>query len=695
MSNTLIIVESPSKAKTISKFVSSDYSVIASKGHIRDLPKNRLGISIENGHFEPDYEISKTHAGIVKELKSLSKGAKVLLATDEDREGEAIAYHLANILGGDVLSYDRIVFHEITKDAILNAIKHPRKIDLNSVNAQQARRMLDRIVGFKLSGLLSSKVASKLSAGRVQSAALRLIVLKEREIRNFVSIEYYELDTKFKQDLEVELIEYEGKKIAKTSLTDKALADEILKHIKGARFSVDEVNIKERKDSPKPPFMTSTLQQAASSKLGFSPKKTMMLAQTLYEGVQTHAGFMGAITYMRTDSLNLSEEAIKAAREQINKDYGKEYVPNKARIYETKNKGAQEAHEAIRVTNTAFTPAIAKEYLKPDEYKLYKLIYDRFLMTQMADARIENNTIYITSDKAKFKLSGRRVLFDGHLKLNDDASGDIILPNLNKGDEMTLQSAKVKTLHTEPPARYNEASLIKQLEVLGIGRPSTYAPTTSLLIDRDYVNVEKKQLIPSEKGEKIIEFLEEHFSVIVDAKFTSTMEERLDEIATHGRDLDEVLNEFYEPFIAKINDGKTSIQSQKQVEKLGENCPDCGKELLIREGRFGKFIACSGYPKCKYSRNLNETANETKEEKPKKEVVKLEVPCPKCGGDLVQRFSKRGAFYGCSNYPKCNFISSYALAKEKCECGGTMIIKELKKGTFLECLECKQKTNKE
>lgn len=692
MSNTLIIVESPSKAKTISKFVGSDYSVIASKGHIRDLPKSRLGINIENGHFEPNYEISKTHSSLVKELKSLSKGAKVLLATDEDREGEAIAYHLANILGGDILSYDRIVFHEITKDAILNAIKHPRKIDLNSVNAQQARRMLDRIVGFKLSGLLSSKVASKLSAGRVQSAALRLIVQKEREIRKFVSVEYYELDTKFKQDLEVELIEYDGKKIAKMSILDKTYADEILKHIKSARFSVDEINIKERKDSPKPPFMTSTLQQAASSKLGFSPKKTMMLAQTLYEGVQTHAGFMGAITYMRTDSLNLSEEAIKAAREQINKDYGKEYVPSKARVYETKNKGAQEAHEAIRVTNTAFTPEIAKEYLKPDEYKLYKLIYDRFLMTQMADARIENNTIYITSNKARFKLSGRRVLFDGYLRLNDDASGDKILPSLNKGDEMTLQSSRVKTLHTEPPARYNEASLIKKLEELGIGRPSTYAPTTSLLIDRDYVNVEKKQLIPSEKGEKIIEFLEKYFSVIVDAKFTSTMEERLDEIATHGRDLDEVLNEFYEPFIAKITDGMANIPSQKQVEKLGENCPDCGKDLLIREGRFGKFVACSGFPKCKYSRNLSETANETKEEKPKKEVIKLEVPCPKCGADLVQRFSKRGAFYGCSAYPKCNFISNYPPTGDKCsKCGGVLVLKELKKGNFIECLDCKDK----
>lgn len=695
MSNTLIIVESPSKAKTISRFVGSEYSVIASKGHIRDLPKNKLGIDIEDGHFKPNYEISKTHSSIVKELKSLSKGAKVLLATDEDREGEAIAYHLANILGGDVLGYDRIVFHEITKDAILNAIKHPRKIDLNSVNAQQARRMLDRIVGFKLSGLLSSKVASKLSAGRVQSAALRLIILKEREIRNFVSIEYYELDTKFKTDLEVELIEFDNKKLSKTSITEKALAEEILKHIKSSDFIVDEISIKERKDSPKPPFMTSTLQQAASSKLGFSPKKTMMLAQTLYEGVQTHAGFMGAITYMRTDSLNLSEEAIKSAREQIAKDYGKEYLPTKARVYETKSKGAQEAHEAIRVTNVSFTPEIAKEYLKADEYKLYKLIYDRFLMTQMSDAKIENNTIYITSNKAKFKLSGRRVLFDGHLRLNDDASGDKILPALNKGDKMTLQSSKIKTLHTEPPARYNEASLIKQLEELGIGRPSTYAPTTSLLIDRDYVKLEKKQLIPTEKGEKIIEFLEEHFMQIVDAKFTSNMEERLDEIATHGRDLDEVLNEFYEPFITKINDGKTSIQSQKQVEKLGENCPDCGKELLIREGKFGKFVACSGYPKCKYSRNLNDTKTENKEEKPKKELVKLDVPCPKCGSDLVQRFSKRGAFYGCSSYPKCNFISSYPLAKEKCaNCGGIMIIKELKKGTFIECLDCKTKIEK-
>lgn len=687
---TLIIVESPSKAKTISKFVGSDYKVIASKGHIRDLPKNRLGISIKDGHFEPTYEISKTHADIVKELKALSKDAKVLLATDEDREGEAIAYHLANILGGDILSYDRIVFHEITKDAILNAIKHPRKIDINSVNAQQARRMLDRIVGFKLSGLLSSKVASKLSAGRVQSAALRLIVQKEREIKAFVSTKYYEIPTIFKKDLEVELVEFNGAKIQKMSILDEEKANEILNHIKKAEFKVDDISKKERSDSPKPPFMTSTLQQAASSKLGFSPKKTMMIAQTLYEGVQTNAGFMGAITYMRTDSLNLSEEAIKAARSHIEKDFGKQYLPSKARTFTTKSKGAQEAHEAIRVTNVGFTPAIAKEYLKPDEYKLYKLIYDRFLMTQMADAKIENDIVYISSDLAKFKLSGRKVLFDGFLKLNDDASGDVILPDLKIGEILALQKAEVKTLHTEPPARFNEASLIKKLEELGIGRPSTYAPTTSLLIDRDYVKLEKKQLIPSEKGFQIIEFLEQHFMQIVDAKFTSTMEESLDEIATKGRDYEQVLNEFYEPFIAKITDGKENIESKKVVEKLGESCPECGKDLLIRDGKFGKFVACSGFPKCKYSRNLN-SDSKSAEEKPKKELVTLDTPCPKCGSAVVQRFSRRGAFYGCSAYPKCNFLCNYPLVSQKCECGGAMVLKELKKGTFHECLDCKNK----
>lgn len=725
---TLIIVESPSKAKTISKFV--DANVIASKGHIRDLPKNRLGINISDGHFIPEYEVSKDHAQIVKELKALAKDSKVLLATDEDREGEAIAFHIASILGKDVKSYDRIVFHEITKTAILNAIKNPRKIDLNSVNAQQARRMLDRIVGFKLSNLLSSKVESKLSAGRVQSAALRLIVLREREIKAFKSVDYYEVKCSFKDNLEAQLIEFNNEKVEKLSFLDEKTIINVLDSIKNDNFFISEISTKKQKSSPKAPFMTSTLQQAASSKLGFSPKKTMMLAQSLYEGVQTHTGFMGAITYMRTDSLNLSTEAINAARNQIEKDYGKDYVASKPRVFTTKSKGAQEAHEAIRVTNVEFTPKIAKDYLKADEYKLYKLIYDRFLMTQMADASIENESVIVKGKNSVFKISGRKMLFDGYLKLNDDVSKDVILPNLNKNDAMFIQNLESKQSKTEPPARFNEASLIKKLEELGIGRPSTYAPTTSLLIDRKYVNLENKQLIPSERGEKITDFLEEYFLEIVDANFTSNMENKLDEIATDGRDLNEVLYEFYEPFITKINDGK-NIKSQKEVIELEEKCPECSSSLVIRSGRFGKFIACSAYPKCKYSRNLEEKTKENdstnelpcpscggvlvlrkskrgefygcknypkcthiqninNDSKANQNEKTLSVPCPSCGGVLVQRFSKKGAFFGCKNYPTCSFISKYEVLDKKCpECSNTLVLKELKKGNFEYCTECK------
>ena len=697
---SLIIVESPAKAKTIKNFLDKSYNVIASKGHIRDLPKTSFGIKIEDDKFTPEYRISSDHSAIVKEIKELAKGAdEIYLATDEDREGEAIAFHIANAIGKEPTSLPRIVFHEITKSAIQNALKSPRHVDMNSVNAQQTRRLLDRIVGYKLSPLLNLKIQKGLSAGRVQSAALKIIVDREREIQAFKPVEYYTIDTVFKKDLDAELVKFENKKIEKLTIQNPDRAKYIIENLQNEKFSVREIESKDRKIQPSPPFMTSTLQQSASNRLGFSPKKTMMIAQSLYEGVQTNEGFMGAITYMRTDSLNLAKEAVAAAREHILQNYGKEYLPAKAISYTTSSKGAQEAHEAIRPTNLNFTPQIAAKFLEKDALKLYTLIYNRFLACQMSACVSQTQNVYVASEKGEFKISGRKVLFDGFYKVYGELDKDKILPNLKKGDEMSLQSIKSTQNFTEPPARYSEAGLVKKLESLGIGRPSTYAPTISLLTSRDYVRIEKKQLIPNEIAFSMIGVLEEHFSNIVDSEFTSHLEEKLDEIALDKADWQKVLSDFYYPFMEKISAGKTGIKSLKTATPIGEKCPECGSELVLRKGRYGEFIACSNFPKCKYSKNVakdNEKSAETGSTtaaKPKRELKKLDVPCPKCGGEIVERFSRRGKFYGCANYPKCDFISNYEPVAQKCdECGGDMIKKELKKGTFIECTKCKKKT---
>ena len=697
---SLIIVESPAKAKTIKNFLDKSYNVIASKGHIRDLPKTSFGIKIEDDKFTPEYRISSDHSAIVKEIKELAKGAdEIYLATDEDREGEAIAFHIANAIGKEPTSLPRIVFHEITKSAIQNALKSPRRVDMNSVNAQQTRRLLDRIVGYKLSPLLNLKIQKGLSAGRVQSAALKIIVDREREIQAFKPVEYYTIDTVFKKDLDAELVKFENQKIEKLTIQNPDRAKYIIENLQNEKFSVREIESKDRKIQPSPPFMTSTLQQSASNRLGFSPKKTMMIAQSLYEGVQTHEGFMGAITYMRTDSLNLAKEAVAAAREHILQNYGKEYLPAKAISYTTSSKGAQEAHEAIRPTNLNFTPQIAAKFLEKDALKLYTLIYNRFLACQMSACVSQTQNVYVASEKGEFKISGRKVLFDGFYKVYGELDKDKILPNLKKGDGMSLQSIKSTQNFTEPPARYSEAGLVKKLESLGIGRPSTYAPTISLLTSRDYVRIEKKQLIPNEIAFSMIGVLEEHFSNIVDSEFTSHLEEKLDEIALDKANWQKVLSDFYYPFMEKISAGKTGIKSLKTATPIGEKCPECGSELVLRKGRYGEFIACSNFPKCKYSRNVakdsakSDETSATTATKPKRELKKLDVPCPKCGGEIVERFSRRGKFYGCANYPKCDFISNYEPVAQKCdECGGDMIKKELKKGTFIECTKCKKKT---
>ncbi|MPB22837.1 type I DNA topoisomerase [Campylobacter upsaliensis] len=691
MKKDLIIVESPAKARTISNFLGNKYEVIASKGHIRDLPKTSFGIKIEEDHFVPEYRISKDHSALVKELKEkAAKAGQVYLATDEDREGEAIAYHIAKAIGKDENSLPRIVFHEITQNAIEHALKNPRKLDINSVNAQQTRRLLDRIVGYKLSPLLGQKIQRGLSAGRVQSAALKIIVDREKEIRAFVPLEYFSIDMIFSKDLEAELVEFDAKKLEKLSLTNKDRAKLILEECQKAQFVVENIESKERKIAPPPPFMTSTLQQSASNRLGFTPKKTMMIAQKLYEGVKTHQGTMGVITYMRTDSLNLAKEAVKSARELIKEHFGKEYLPSKENIYTTKSKGAQEAHEAIRPTNLSFTPELAAKYLEKDELRLYTLIYNRFLACQMNPALSQSEGVFVRGGRALFKISGRRVLFEGFYKVYGDMDKDKILPEFKKDQVLKTQKLSMSNHFTEPPSRYSEAGLVKKLESLGIGRPSTYAPTISILSARDYVVIEKKQLVPQEIAFSVTELLEKNFSDIVDSHFTSNLENTLDEIAENKADWQETLREFYYPFMRKIEEGKSTIKSQKTFTKLEEKCPECGGELAVRKGRYGEFIACLAFPKCRYSRNLKEDNAEKKEAKKPNGIG---VKCPKCkDGEVVERFSRRGKFYGCNHYPKCDFVSNYKPSEEKCEkCGEMMVIKELKKGTFLECLKCKIK----
>lgn len=736
----LIIVESPAKAKTIKKFLGDDYDVVASKGHIRDLPQKKFGIKIKDKSFEPEYEISADHDQIVKQIKTLAKKAdQIYLATDEDREGEAIAYHIAASIGKQAEELPRIVFHEITKSAISNALSSPRKLNIASVNAQQARRLLDRIVGYKLSPLLNLKIQRGLSAGRVQSAALKIVVDREREILNFKPVEFHSIDAVFKKDLEAELVEFRGKKMEKLSVKNAAQASEIVSELQKDRFSVESIESKSRKTNPYPPFMTSTLQQAASTALGFNPRKTMSLAQSLYEGVNTKNG--GAITYMRTDSLNIAKEAIAAARELIEGRFGEKYLPKSANLYATKSKGAQEAHEAIRPTDLKLTPELAQKILPRDEYRLYALIYNRFVASQMSPSVSQIQTIIVRGEAGVFKISGRKVEFDGFYKAYGDLDKDKILPSLSAGDAMSLQSLSSQQHFTEPPARYSEASLIKKLESLGIGRPSTYAPTISLLTARNYVNIEQKHLVPSEIAFKITEMLEQNFKNIVDSEFTSKMEEKLDDIAENKADWQQILADFYYPFMDEIAKGKTSIASQKLAEKIGEACPNCGGELLKRQGRFGEFIACSNYPKCKYSRNADASAEGASEEKAAPEVLdekcpqcgknlikrkgrygefiacegypkckysrKIEgaakekkpllstgVKCPSCGtGEIVERFSRRGKFYGCTNYPKCGFVSNYAPIARACpQCGNSyMLRKELKKGNFAECPQCKLK----
>jgi len=735
----LIIVESPAKAKTIKNFLGKGYEVIASKGHIRDLPKSRFGITVDENthHLVPTYSVAKENAPTVKEIKALAKKAdNIYIATDEDREGEAIGWHIAHAIKKDPNELPRIVFHEITKTAIKNALENARKIDMDMVNAQQARRILDRVVGYKLSPLLASKIQKGLSGGRVQSSTLKLVVDREREIRAFKPVEYWSIDTVFKKDIDATLITHMGDKLSKLSIQNKKEAEAIEKSVKADTFTIAKIETKQRKSSTPPPFMTSTLQQTASSRLGFTPKKTMMIAQSLYEGVRTPDGTSGVITYMRTDSLNLASEAIGAIRGVIENRYGKKYLPKKPKFYTKKAKGAQEAHEAIRPTMLQFTPEVAQSFLKADEIKLYRLIYERFMACQMEDAVFEQQSIIFKGNENEYRASGRKLIFDGFYAVTGTEDKDKLLPTLKEGERAEIQSVKPEQHFTEPPARYSEASLIKKLEAEGVGRPSTYAPTIATLSNRTYVSIEKKQIIPTEIAFTVTEILEKYFANIVDINFTANMEEKLDEVSEGAVDWQKLLYDFYFPFMKQIEDGKEKIVSLKLAKPIGRKCPKCGSELLLRSGRYGNFIACSGFPKCKYTEQVDEEGNvvEKKEDlsgevcdKCGKEMVikngrngqflacsgypkckntksisveeKIsKTPCPDCGGKLSLKNSRRGPFWGCENYPKCKFISKFEPTTIKCKekgCNGVLAPRTYRNKEVYECVKCKARTPRE
>jgi DNA topoisomerase-1 len=735
----LIIVESPAKARTITNFLGRGYKVIASKGHIRDLPKSRFGITVdeETKELVPKYSVAKENADTVKEIRELAKKSdEIYIATDEDREGEAIGWHIAHAIKKDPAELPRIVFHEITKTAIKDALKNARHIDMKMVDAQQTRRLLDRIVGYKLSPLLASKIQKGLSAGRVQSSALKLIVDREREIKAFIPQEYWNIDTNFKTNIEATLTEHKGEKLSKLSIENKAQADSIVTSVKGDSFVIDKIETKQRKTKTPPPFMTSTLQQTASSKLGFSAKKTMMVAQSLYEGVNTPDGTSGVITYMRTDSLNLAKEAIAAVRGVIESRYGEKYLPKSPKVYTKKAKGAQEAHEAIRPTMLHFTPEMAAKFLKPDEIKLYRLIYERFMSCQMEDAVFEQQSIIFKGKENEYRASGRKLIFDGFYKLTGTEDKDKLLPTLKEGEKAEIESIKPIQHFTEPPSRYSEASLIKKLEAEGVGRPSTYAPTIATLTNRTYVSIEKKQIVPTDMAFTVTEILEKNFGNIVDISFTANMEEKLDEIADGDVDWQKLLSDFYFPFMEQIEKGKESIQSLKTAKPLGRACPKCGEELLLRSGRFGEFIACSGFPKCKYTEQVDSDGNKVEKQEEvsdekcdkcgKDMVVKSgrngeflacsgypdckntksiqveekvsDTPCPDCGGKISLKNSRRGPFWGCENYPDCKFISKFEPTTIKCKeegCSGVLAPRTYRNKDVYECVKCKKRTPKE
>ena len=674
----LVIVESPAKAKTIQKYLGGDYEVVASMGHVRDLPEKRLSVDVKK-NFQPKYDIIKGKEKLVQELKEAAlESDLVYLATDPDREGEAISWHLAYILGLDTNDQNRVTFNEITKTGVQTGMEHPRAIDLDLVNAQQARRVLDRLVGYKLSPFLSQKIRRGLSAGRVQSVALRLIVDREDEIRKFVPEEYWTIDGKFIPKGAKKLFpasfygDLEGNKI---KITNKEQADGILAELEDAEFKVIKVKKGTRRKSPAPPFITSTLQQEASRKLGFQARRTMKAAQELYEGVEVAGmGAIGLITYMRTDSLRISEDAIAEANTYIKERWGDRYVPDKPRHFKSKA-NAQDGHEAIRPTVISLAPEQVKESLSNDQYKLYKLIWERFLASQMSNCLQSTTQADIQGGNYLFKASGYTVTFDGFTVLyvegkdEEEAAGGA-LPPLENDLALRCKSLVGNQHFTQPPARFTEASLIKALEENGIGRPSTYATTISTITGREYVTRENKTLKPTELGEVSTKLMKERFPKIVNVKFTASIENELDEVQNGEEEWTEVVHHFYDDFektLKKAKEEMEGVKIQLEEDKTDLICEYCGRQMVIKTGRYGRFIACPGYPECK---NIKKIVHETGAE------------CPKCGGKVVMKKTKKGrVFYGCDQYPNCDFVSWDEPIQEKCpKCGKTLLRKKGKAG---------------
>ena len=668
---TLVIVESPSKAKTIGKYLGSRYNVIASVGHVRDLPKSKLGIDIDD-NFEPQYISIRGKGDLIKSLKKeASKASKVYLATDPDREGEAISWHLAFLLDLDPEEACRIEFNEITKDTIKEAIKHPRKINMGLVDAQQARRVLDRLVGYQISPLLWRKVRKGLSAGRVQSAALKIICDREREIEKFEPKEFWNIIAEFKKGkkFQAKLAEANGKKIL---VENKAQNDNIIKKLNLGEFIVSDVKEKIRMQKPYPPFTTSSLQQDAGNKLNFNAKKTMMIAQQLYEGVDVKGrGTTGLITYLRTDSVRVSDAAKQAAKELIVSKFGAEYSANN--VFSNKKKDIQDAHEAIRPAIIELEPELIKDSLTADQFKLYKLIWNRFMASQMSQSKSNSMQVSIANGIYGFKANGSELLFDGFRRLYNtaDDEGAKLLPSLEKDEKLKAESLKGEQSFTQPPARYTEASLVKELEDKDIGRPSTYAPIVSTLTERKYVGREKKALKPTELGFLVNDLMEEYFKDIVDAGFTANMENRLDDVEVGSQKWKDLISEFYGPFKKELDIADSAIE-KIVVEDVptGELCELCGKPMVIKAGRFGDFIACSGYPECKNTKPIIKT---------------IGVKCPNCGKDIVARKSKRGRlFYGCSGYPECKTVFWNKPTNKRCpECNSILLEKKTKNKNFV------------
>ncbi len=651
MADKLIIVESPAKANTIKKFLGGSTKVVASMGHIRDLPKSKMGIDIEHD-FEPEYINIRGKGDLIKTLKKDAKQAKtVYLATDPDREGEAIAWHLATLLQDEAKNITRVTFNEITKTAVQKAIKQPRDIDINLVDAQQARRVLDRIVGYKISPVLWKKVKRGLSAGRVQSVAVKLIVDREDEIEKFIPEEYWNIyaklqDKENKKEFEAHFFGKDGKK---QEIHSQEEVNEILKNIKNAKYKVTEVKKGERKRTPAPPFTTSTMQQEASRKLGFTLKKTMSIAQGLYEGVKIpEQGTVGLITYMRTDSTRISEEARKVAKEEITKIYGEEYYEN--RYYKT-GKDAQDAHEGIRPTYINIAPDSIRDYLTPDQFKLYRLIYNRFMASQMKPAIFDTMAVTIKANDYDFKANGQNLKFKGFMTLyvegtdGKEEKDEGMLPELKENQEVDLKELEPKQSFTEPPPRYTEASLVKALEEKGIGRPSTYSPTITTILERRYIEKEQKQLYPTELGKIVNKLLTENFADVINIEFTAKIESQFDEIAEGKEEWKKMIREFYGPFEEELEKVEKELEHVELVEEVSDvQCEKCGRMMVYKYGRYGKFLACPGYPECKNAKPIIET---------------IDVPCPKCGGKVqIKKTRKRRTFYVCENNPEsCDYIS--------------------------------------